>query len=79
VAALEDEFQFYLDHQSEIVAQYNGRVVVIVDHEVQGAYSGETEAFDDASARFAAGTFLIQRVSAGDAEHSQTFYSRVAF
>ncbi len=77
--ALEAEFQYYLDHQDELVQRYDGRVIVIVADVVEGDYADEATAFEAAAERFAPGTFLVQRVSAGESDYSQTFYSRVAF
>ena len=41
---LEKEFQYYLDNQNELVKEYNGKVVVIKDQAVIGAYDSDFEA-----------------------------------
>lgn len=77
---LKKEFQYYLDHQKELVDQYNGKFVVIKDANVVGAYDNELSAISDAQKKdLQAGTFLVQFVSPGDTAYKQTFHSRVIF
>lgn len=77
---LKKEFQYYLDHQAEMVEKYNGKFVVIKDGNVVGAYDDELAAITDAQKKsLKAGTFLVQLVSPGDSAYKQTFHSRVAF
>ena len=42
--ALEKEFEYYLAHQAELVAKFDGKFVVIKGNEVLGAYDSEIEA-----------------------------------
>ncbi len=74
---LDREFQYYLDHQEEIVKQYDGRVVAIKNGEVIGVYDSEAEAVVEARKEHEVGTFLVQRVSPGEKAYTQTFRSRV--
>ncbi len=76
---LKDEFQYYLDHQDEIVAAHDGKFVVIKDHTVVGVYDSELEAVTEAQKVYELGTFLVQHVSHGKAAYTQTFHSRVVF
>ncbi len=76
---LRDEFQFYLDHQDELVKQFDGKFVVIKDGEVLGAYDDELRAITETQKLHALGTFLVQKVSRGTKDYSQTFHSRVVF
>ena len=76
---LEKEFQFYLDHQDEMVAKYDGKFVVIKGGEVLGAYDDELTAVTETQKAHEIGTFLVQKVSKGAAAYTQTFHSRVAF
>jgi hypothetical protein len=76
---LEKEFQYYLDHQEELVKQYNGKFLAIVGEKVIGAYNTNIDAYNAAKKNHEPGTFLIQRCSPGDADYKMTFYSRVAF
>jgi hypothetical protein len=77
---LKHEFDYYLAHQAELVAKFNGKFVVIKDDQVVGPYPDELTAIADARKQgHAVGTFLVQFVSPGDAAYKQTFHSRVSF
>nr|WP_214692588.1 hypothetical protein [Variovorax paradoxus] len=79
-ASLQENFQYYLDHQKELVEKYNGRVVVIMDLQVIGDYADQISAVEASEARgLERGTFLVQKVEPGTAAYTQTFHSRVAF
>ena len=76
---LTDLFQYYLEHQNELVQKYNGKYLVIKDNSVVGAYDTEQDAYFDAEAKYGLGNFLIQLCTQGDAAYTQTFSSRVIF
>ncbi len=76
---LQKNFDYYLEHQDEIVEQYNGKFVVIKGCAVIGAYDDELEAVEVTQKEHKPGTFLVQHVSPGDASYTQSFHSRVAF
>jgi len=76
---LQKEFQFYLDHQDEMVAKYEGRFIVIKGGEVLGAYDDELSAIGETQKSHELGTFLVQEVSKGTSAYTQTFHSRVVF
>lgn len=76
---LEREFRYFLDHQEELVEQYNGRYVVIVGEEVVGDYQTETEAYYTSLQTYQLGEFLIQKVEPGEDVYTQNFHSRVVF
>ena len=76
---LEKELKFYIDHQEEMVEKYDGKVIVIKNGEVLGEFDSELDAVTETQKSHPAGTFLVQRVSAGSDHTSQTFHSRVAF
>ena len=75
---LRAEFDFYLANQDRLVAQYDGKVVVIKGCRVIGSYDDELAALMNSRKEHELGTFLIQRVSAGDRDYAETFHSRVA-
>ena len=56
---LEKEFQYYLDHQNELVQNFNGRFIVIRDCKVIGDYSSELEAINTTKENHEIGTFLV--------------------
>ncbi len=76
-SALKKEFEYYRQHQDELVAQYQGKFIVIADEKVIGAYDSEMEAYQSAQKERALGTFLIQRCLPGTEGYTQTFQSRV--
>ena len=77
--ALENEFDYYLDHQNELVKQYNGKFLVIKSNTILGAYDTELEAIEQTSKTERLGTFLIQKCEPGEASYTQNYHSRVAF
>ena len=74
---LAKEFQFYLDNQDVLVKQYDGRVIVIKEGQVIGDYDSDAAAISATRKAHPLGTFLVQRVSAGQEAYTQTFHSRV--
>jgi hypothetical protein len=77
---LKKEFQFYLDHQKELIEKYNGKFIVIKDCEIVGAYDTQLTAISEAQKKaLKVGTFLVQLVSPGDTAYKQTFHSRAVF
>jgi hypothetical protein len=78
-SSLRDEFDYYLAHQADFVAKYNGKFVALKDHNVVGVFDSEVSAVTETGKKFELGTFLVQKVEAGDHNYSQTFHSRVEF
>ncbi len=76
---LEQEFNYYLQHQAELVEKYSGKFIVIKDQEVIGAYDSELEAIEKTSEKFELGSFIVQKCSSGDNNYTQTYHSRVVF
>lgn len=76
---LEKEFQYYIDHQRELVDKYNGRVIVIKNCAVIGDYDSEEAAVKETAKQHAIGTFLVQKCTPGDEEYTQTYNSRIIY
>lgn len=76
---LKQEFQYYLDHQAELVKKYLNKFLVIKDQKVVAEYDTKQEAYDEASSKYELGTFLIQHCLPGSLSHTQTFHSQVIF
>ena len=74
-----DEFTYYLDHQDEMVAQYDGKVIALKGHEVIGVYENESEAVAETQKDHPLGTFLVQKVSTGETDYTAKSHSRVSF
>ena len=77
-AALTKEFEFFKANQDSLVAEHDGKYIVIKDQKVVGAFNTELEAYNDAKQKFALGTFLIQHCIPGSESYTQTFHSRVS-
>ena len=78
-AVLEQEFEYFKAHQTELAEKYQGKVVVIRDQAVVGVFADELSAVLSASKSWAMGTFLVQRVERGPDVYTQVFHSRAAF
>ena len=74
---LDKEFQYYLEHQAELVEKYNGRYLVIKDEAVVGNYATLNNALQYARQKYELGTFLIQKCSEGDKDYTAKYHSRV--
>jgi hypothetical protein len=74
---LRDEFQYYLEHQDELVRRFNGKVIVLKDHQVIGSFDSEGEAVREVSKQHELGTFLVQRCEPGTEAYTRTFHSHV--
>jgi hypothetical protein len=79
MSTLSKEFQYYLDHQDELVKKYNGKFIVIKDCSVIGAYDDELEAINETQKKYKLGTFLVQKCEPGSEAYTQTYHSRVMF
>lgn len=73
---LAGEFQHYLAHQDDLVAQYDGKIIVIKGNKVLGVYDSDIEAVNETTKNHELGTFLVQAVSAGTGAYTQKFHSR---
>ena len=76
---LEKEFEYYLDHQDELVKEYNGKYIVIKNNKVIGAFNTEIEAIEKTAEKHELGTFLVQKCEPGVEAYTQTYHSRVVF
>lgn len=71
---LELEFQYYINHQNELVAKYNGKYVVIVGENVVGVYKTATEAYLKSKEQYPLGTFFIHQVGPGVENYSKEMH-----
>ncbi len=73
-------FEYYLEHQNDLVKQYDGKYIVITADGVKGAYDTMREGYDNAVETYGKGNFMLQLCTEGDSAYSQRFFtSRVAF
>ncbi len=72
---LENEFNFYVEHQEELVKKYDGKVIVLKDNKVIGVFDNDHDAVNEISKTHEIGTFLVHKCGAGVENYTQTFYS----
>lgn len=72
---LTEAFNYYIAHQDELVQKYDGKVVVIKDCTVLGAFDGYGAALDWARERFEPGTCALQKVSEGPKDYTITLHT----
>ena len=73
---LDKEFQYFVQHQDELVSQYNWKYIFIKDQQIIGAYTTEIEAYTESSKKHKLGTFLIQLCVPCKDIYKQTFHSQ---
>jgi len=73
------QLDMYTARQAEIVREYNGKIIVVKDGEVLGAYPSKTEAFDAAVKQYSPGGFIVIKCTPGDEEYTRRFRSRAIF
>lgn len=76
---LEREYQYYKDHEADLVCQYKGKYIGIVGQDVVGSYDTEIEGYLDLKGRYGLGNFLLQQAVQDGENRTQRYYSRVAF
>jgi len=76
---LEKEFDYYLEHQNELLKKYNNRYLVIIGESVVDDYDNLEDALEQSGKKYKLGTFLIQECTEGDSAYTATFHSRVRF
>lgn len=73
------ELELYKQNQSELLKEYNGKIIALHDGEVQGVYSSKTAALADMETKFPPGDFMIIKCTPGDGEYTCRFRSPVFF
>ena len=79
MSALQENFQFYLDNQEELVKRFGGRVLVIHNLEVTGDFGSNGEAYVFGVKTYGEGNFLIQRCSPGKKDYTAIYSSQAIF
>jgi hypothetical protein len=77
---LQNEFQWYLDHQNELVKQYNGKYLVISGNAVLYSSEDKDDAYHKGIEKLGAGKFILQLCTPGTDAYTMTFHThRVHF
>ena len=80
MANLEQLFQWYLDHQNELVEKYNGKYLVILENKEVIPYDDEISAYFDAAEKYGLGNFMLQLCTPGEDAYTIHMYTpRFAF
>ena len=77
IATVNNEFHYYLDNQDDFVKKYDGKVIVLKNHEVLGTYDTELDAIVETRKEHEPGTFMVQKVSEGEEDYTVTIHSPV--
>ena len=57
--------------------KYDGKVIVLKNHEVLGTYDTELDAIVETRKEHEPGTFMVQKVSEGEEDYTVTIHSPV--
>lgn len=74
---LDKEFQWYRAHQEKLVKQYNGKILLIHNCQVEGAFSDNYSAYVAGVEKYGEGNFLMQKCTPGPEAYTFTYHSRV--
>ena len=69
------EMTYFVRNQDALVRRYDGRTLVIRGTKIEGVYDSHLEAYLAAKARFAPGSFMIQRCEPGRQAYTVTVSS----
>jgi hypothetical protein len=75
IETVNNEFRYYLDNQDDFVKKYDGKVIVLKNHEVLGTYDTELDAIMETRKEHEPGTFMVQKVSEGEDDYTVTIHS----
>jgi hypothetical protein len=62
---LAKEFQYYIKHEKEFIAQYSNRFIMILNETVVGVYDTEEAAYYDMVEKNITSPVLVQQCSGG--------------
>lgn len=68
-------FEWYLENQDTLIEKYNGKVLVIKDFSVVGAFDEEIKAYFYGKENFGMGNFIIQRCTSGQEAYVAHIYT----
>jgi hypothetical protein len=72
---LKKNLDWYIANQQELSAKYNGKVLLIVDQKLIGAFESMAEAYATALKTYTLGAFTLQPCSPGPDSYTLTIYS----
>jgi hypothetical protein len=66
---------WYIANQQELSAKYDGKILLIVDQKLIGAFDSMAEAYASALKTYTLGAFTLQPCSPGPDSYTLTIYS----
>jgi len=72
---LKKNLDWYIANQQELAAKYNGKVLLIVDQTLIGAFDSMENAYTTALRSYALGSFTLQPCSPDADSYTLTLYS----
>jgi len=72
---LKRNLEWYIANQQELSAKYNGKILLIVDQKLVGAFDAMAEAYTTALKTYALGAFTLQPCSPDSDSYTLTLYS----
>ena len=75
----EKEFQYYIDHQKDLVEKYQNKFIVIIGEEVIGVYDTLFQSIEETEKNHEPGSFFIQECLPGEDNYTITYHSRVVY
>jgi len=72
---LKKNLDWYIANQQELSAKYNGKILLIVDQKLIGAFDSMDEAYNTALKTYTLGTFTLQPCSPDPDSYTLMFYS----
>ena len=75
--ALKKNLDWYIAHQQELAAKYNGKILLIVDQTLVNFFDDMTQAYNEAVKNNAPGTFTLQPCSPEAESYTMMLYSPV--
>ena len=76
---LQDELDFFIANQDELVRKHRGKVLVLRNREVVGVFDTPLAAYLDAQSRYEPGTYAIQKCAPGPEAYTVTIASSMSF
>ena len=72
---LKKNLDWYIEHQKDLSTKYNGKVLLIVDQSLVGAFDSMQDAYAAALKKYTPGSFTLQPCSPDPDSYTLTLYS----
>lgn len=73
--ALKKDLDWYIENQRELSEKYNGKILLIVNQHLIGAFDSMQDAYETAIKSYTLGTFTLQPCSSDSDSYTLTIYS----